>query len=193
MKTSTLLSAAISSVLLFSLPVTQADDHYTGNVSGFLGQKALYDKDWSDLDQQGSLGVIFDFKKESWPISMAVDVMVSGDIEKNGSLKDLAGTVETHLGVRKVFELSDSAFKPYIGGGIALVTASLEHQSNGDRLSKSDDSATGYWVGAGTYYAVNDHFNIGADIRFSDVEVTLFDEERKAGGAYTGISAGYHW
>jgi len=198
MKTSTILNAAISSVLLLSLSAVQAGetqpgDQYTGNISGYLGQKTLDDNDWSPLDKQGSLGVIFDFKKESWPVSIVVDLMVSGDIEENGLLKDEAGTLETHLGARKIFELSNSSFQPYIGGGVSLVTASMEHKINGNRISKSDDSATGYWVGTGMYYAVNNSFNLGFDVRYSQADVTLFDVERKAGGMHTGITAGYHW
>ncbi len=112
MKTSKILNAAISSVLLLSLSAVQAGetqqgDQFSGNVSGYLGQKTLDDKDWSKLDKQGSLGVIFDFKKESWPISIVADLIVSGDIDENGLLKDEASTLENHLGVRKIFKLTN--------------------------------------------------------------------------------------
>jgi len=198
MKTSKILNATLSSVLLLTVSAAQADgiqedNAFTGNVSGFLGQKSLEDKDWGSLDEQGSLGVISDFKKESWPVSIAVDLIVSGDVEEVGVLEDFGGSLETHLGVRKIFEISDSSFQPYIGGGASLITASIEHKISGSRVSKSDDSATGYWVGAGMYYAMNDHFNIGVDVRYSEADVTIFDVERKAGGVYSGITAGYHW
>ncbi len=198
MKTSAFTTVAISSLLLCSLSIVQADEtlkgnKFSGNVSGYLGQKSLDDKDWSKLDQQGSLGVIFDFKKESWPVSIAVDLIISGDTEENGSLEDLGGSLETHLGVRKIFEFSDSSFKPYIGGGIAIVGATMEHLNNDITTSKSDDTDTGYWVGTGMYYAVDKSFTIGADVRYSDAEVTLFGVDRKAGGVYTGLTVGYHW
>ena len=154
MKSSTFNKVAISSLLLLSLSAVQAgdsqlSDQFTGNVSGYLGQKSLDDNDWSKLDQQGSLGVIFDFKKESWPVSIAVDLIVSGDIEKTGSLKDEGGTLETHLGVRKIFKLSNSSIQPYIGGGIAIIGASIKHKNNGSITSESDDTSTGAWAGTG--------------------------------------------
>lgn len=198
MKTSKILSATLSSVLLISLSAVQADDiqesnAFTGNVSGFIGQKSLDDKDWGNLDQQGALGVISDFKKASWPVSIAVDLIVSGDVEEVGVLEDLGGSLETHLGIRKVFEITNSSFQPYVGGGASLITASIEHRVNGSKVSKSDDSATGYWVGAGMYYAMSDHFNLGVDVRYSEADLTIFDVDRKAGGVYSGITAGYHW
>ena len=198
MKSSTLNKATVASLLLLTLSAVQADetqqaDQFSGNVSGFLGQKTLDDNDWQKHDDQGAIGVIFDFKKESWPVSIATDLIVSGNVEESGTVEDMAGTVEAHLGVRKIFELSDSSFQPYIGGGIAFVSAGTERQDSGKTTSKSDDSGTGYWVGTGVYYAVNSHFNIGLDVRYSDADVTLFDVKRKAGGTYSGITAGYHW
>jgi opacity protein-like surface antigen len=198
MQTSLLSKATISSVLLLSLSAAQAGEakqgnQYSGNISVYLGKKTLDDKDWSNLDKQGSLGVISDFKKESWPFSIAVDMLVSGSTEKSGSLKDLTGSVETHLGVRKIYKLSNSSFQPYIGGGVSLITTNIEHENNGNTISKSDDSAAGYWVGTGMYYSVNNHFNLGVDVRYSQADVSLFDVERKAGGVHTGITAGYHW
>ena len=198
MKSSTFNKVTITSLLLLSLSVVQAGetqqgDQFSGNVSGYLGQKTLDDKDWSKLDQQGSLGIISDFKKESWPVSIAVDLIVSGNIEETGPLEDLGGSLETHLGVRKIFELSNSSFQPYVGGGVSFVTAGLEHKNNGKRISKDDDSAAGYWVGTGMYYAVSEHFNLGFDVRYSDADVTLFDVKRKAGGIHSGITVGYHW
>lgn len=198
MKTSLLTKATISSVLLLSLSAVQAGetlqgDQFSGHVSGYIGHKSLNDKDWSELDQQGSLGIIFDIKQENWPVSIAVDLIVSGDTEKIGSEEDLAGSLETHLGVRKIFELSNSSIQPYIGGGVAFIAASIELENNGKTVSKSDDNATGYWVGTGMYYSMNNHFNIGVDVRYSQADVTLFDIDRKAGGIHSGITAGLHW
>jgi hypothetical protein len=34
---------------------------------------------------------------------------------------------------------------------------------------------------------------IGLDLRYSEAEVTLFDEDREAGGFRTGVTVGYHW
>ena len=198
MKSSTFNKVTITSLLLLSLSVVQAGetqqgDQFSGNVSGYLGQKTLDDKGWSKLDKQGSLGVIFDFKKESWPVSIAVDLIVSGDIEETGLLKDEGSTLETHLGVRKIFRLSNSSVRPYIDGGLAIIGATLRHKNNGTITSKDDDTSTGAWAGAGMYYSVNKHLNLGFDVRYSQADVTIFNVERKAGGIHSGITVGYHW
>ena len=98
MKISTFSKAAISSLLLVSLSAVQAaevsqDDKFTANLSGYLGQKALDDKDWGTLDGQGALGVTFDFKKQSWPVSIVVGLVASGDVEETGALKTEAYTI----------------------------------------------------------------------------------------------------
>jgi hypothetical protein len=63
MKTRTINTAVASALLLTSLSLAHADDatgsnNFTGNVSGYIGQKSLDDKDWGELDSQGTLGMI---------------------------------------------------------------------------------------------------------------------------------------
>lgn len=198
MKSSTFNKVTITSLLLLSLSAVQADgtqqgDQFSGNVSGYLGQKSLDDKGWSELDEQGSLGVISDFKKGSWPVSIAIDLIVSGNIEEAGSLEELGGTLETHFGVRKIFKLSNSSIQPYIGGGLAIIGASIKNKNNGSITSESDDTSTGAYAGAGMYYSMSEHLNLGFDVRYSQADVTIFDVERKAGGLHSGITIGYHW
>ena len=203
MKTRTINAAPIytaiaSALLLTSLSLAHADeatgsDNFTGNISGYIGQKSLDDKDWDKLDRQESLGMIFDFKKQSWPVSIVLDVFVSGDEDKDGGIKTEGGTLETDIGVRKIFELSGSSIRPYIGGGIAIIGATVENSSGGSITSEDDDTATGAWIGGGMYYAATESLNIGLDLRYSEAEVTLFDEDREAGGFRTGVTVGYHW
>jgi len=136
--------------------------------------------------------VIADFGKQSWPVSIAADLIFSATVHESGVIEDTGGTVETHLGARKIFILENSSFRPYVGGGVALVNAILENENAGVTVD-DDDRAVGAWFGAGTYYAVTPSFNIGLDVRYSKAEVTLFDKEREAGGLNAGITAGYHW
>ncbi len=203
MKTRTISKTIISTLLLTSLSFAQVNvqageetgnDDFTGNISGVLGQKSLDDKDWGKLDSQGSVGMILDFKKKSWPVSIAVDVIIAGTEERQGDVKTEGGTLETDIGVRKIFEISGSSFKPYIGGGVALIAADVRNRKDGRSGSlQDDDTVVGTWVGGGLYYAATEQFNIGLDLRYSQGEVTLFDEDLEAGGFHTGISAGYHW
>jgi opacity protein-like surface antigen len=193
---STITSTAVSTLLFMAMPDAHADntqtDSWTGNVSGYAGHKSVDDEDWPNLDSQTSVGVISDFRKQSWPVSIAADLIFSADVHESGVEEDTGGTAEAHLGARKIFALDNSSFRPYVGGGIALVTALLENDNAGVTVD-DDDRAVGAWVGAGTYYAVTPGFNLGLDVRYSKAEVTLFDKEREAGGLNAGITAGYHW
>ncbi len=193
---STITSTALSTLLFMAMPAAYADDTqadgWTGNVSGYLGHKSVDDDDWPNLDSQGSVGVISDFGKRSWPVSIAADLIFAGTVHESGVNEDTGGTIEMHLGARKVFAMQNSSFRPYVGGGVALVTAILENENAGVMVD-DDDNTVGAWVGAGTYYAVTPSFNLGLDVRYSKAEVTLFDKEREAGGLNAGITAGYHW
>jgi len=193
---STITSTALSTLLFMAMPAAYADDTqtdgWTGNVSGYVGHKSVDDKDWPNLDSQGSVGVISDFGKQSWPVSIAADLLFAGTVHESGVNEDTGGTMEIHLGARKIFTLQNSSFRPYVGGGAALVSAMLENENAGVAV-EDDDTVVGAWVGAGTYYAVTPSFNIGVDVRYSKAEVTLFDKEREAGGLNAGITAGYHW
>lgn len=193
---STITSTAVSTLLFMAMHGAHADDtrtdNWTGNVSGYAGHKSVDDEDWPNLDSQTSVGIISDFRKQSWPVSIAADLIFSADVHESGVEEDTGGTAEAHLGARKIFTLDKSSFRPYVGGGIALVTALLENENAGVTVD-DDDRAVGAWVGAGTYYAVTPSFNLGLDVRYSKAEVTLFDKEREAGGLNAGITAGYHW
>ena len=198
MKTRTINAAIASALLLTSLSIAHAgdatgSDDFTGNISGYIGQKSLDDDDWGDIDRQGSLGIMFDFKKQSWPVSIAVDVIVSGNEHDEDGIKTEGGSLELDLGVRKIFDLSNSSIRPYIGGGIALIGAGARTKVGGSTISDEDDTGTGAWIGGGMYYAATKSLNIGLDLRYSQAEVTLLDEDVEAGGFHTGITVGYHW
>jgi opacity protein-like surface antigen len=192
----TITRTALSALLFMAVPAAYANDTqsdaWTGNVSAYLGHKNVSDKDWPNLDSQGSIGVISDFKKESWPVSIAADLIVSGTENNSGINKTTGGSAEIHLGVRKIFTLQSSSFKPYIGGGVALISAGLEKKTAGVTVD-DDDSALGAWVGVGGYYAVTKNISLGLDVRYSNAEVTLFNEKRDTGGVNAGMTVGYHW
>ena len=86
--------------------------------------------DWPDLDTHFAMGVIFDIKKDSWPISIALDVMDTGDKHKHDGMEDLGHTTEFQFGVRKIFMNQHSKIQPYIGGGVSFMSAELEIKNN---------------------------------------------------------------
>lgn len=125
-------------------------------------------------------------KKKSWPVSLIYDLIGSGEVIENGVLKDEAYTVENHLGIRKTFELESSKIRPYVGGGITLVSAEIKNKS-GTSTVKDDDTGAGWLV------SINDSFNIGFDARYSEADVTIFNRDIKAGGMHYAATASYHW
>lgn len=187
----TLKSFVIATSLLLASPITNADE-WSGHITGYLGLKTMNSSDWPDIDTHFSMGPIFDIKKDSWPISIALDLMDTGSEHEHGGLKDLAHTTEYHLGVRKVLMNQDSKIQPYIGGGVSYMYAELEYQEISSTRTQ-DDTDVGIWIGAGMYYEINPSFVLGLDVRYSHGEVTLFDQERKAGGIYTGVMVGYQF
>ncbi|MFW2438048.1 MAG: outer membrane protein [Arenicellales bacterium] len=193
---STITSTALSTLLFMAMPAAHADDTqaggWTGNISGYVGHKSVDDDDWPNLNSQRSAGVISDFRKQSWPVSIAADLISAAEVHEDGANEDTGGTMELHLGARKIFTLENTSFRPYVGGGLAIISASLENENAGVTVD-DEDTAFGAWIGAGTYYAVTPSFNLGMDVRYTKAEVTLFDQDREAGGLNVGITAGYHW
>ena len=187
----TLKNLTILVLLLLITSVTKANE-LSGHISGYIGMKAMNSGDWPDLDRHFSMGVIFDIKKDSWPISIVLDVTDTGGKHKHGGLEDLGHTTELHFGIRKIFINQNSRIQPYVGGGVSSIYAEQEFEVN-NVSTEEDDSTVGIWLGAGMYYEMNPKFVLGLDVRYSDGEVTLFDEDLNAGGLYTGVTGGYQF
>lgn len=193
MKKLTILTVLLS----LNASVVSASE-YSANVNLSLGNNKMSSADWGEGNSQGSVGLITDFKMDSWPVNIAVDGFVSGsgdftadnDKDKKGKLK--ASSAELHLGVRKIWDFSNTKFSPYVGGGLSFATGSLDRKVNGEKENDSD-SAVGTWLGTGVYWRPVDNFNVGADLRYSKVDLKLHGDNIKAGGLRTGIFIGYNW
>jgi len=92
---------AIAMLLLMTTSMTKADE-LSGHISGFIGLKFMNSSDWPNINTHFSMGFIFDIKKESWPISIALTLMDTGSKHKHDGMKELAHTTEYHFGVRKI-------------------------------------------------------------------------------------------
>ena len=185
---SNLKTVAATMLLLMSASLTQAYE-WSGHVGILAGGKILDDSDWPDLDKHYSLGFITDVKESSWPISMALDLMDTGGKYDHDGMEDLGHTTEIHLGVRKIFLDQHGKMQPYIGGGVAFISAEQEYEMLNIK-TKEDDSTVGGWLGVGTYYAVSPRFVLGLDVRYSHGEVTLFGQDRDAGGVHVYVTGG---
>ena len=138
-----------------------------------------------------------DFKKKEWPISIALDFLHSegdgSDYEPfSGLYIDMdAETTEFNAGIRKIWE-QYAKIRPYIGGGLAFISAEAKGSAMGYTVS-DDDRAVGLWINGGVYWTLSASFNIGLDLRYSIAEVTVFDVDAEAGGVHAGLLLGYHW
>lgn len=182
---------AIAMMLLLITPMTNADD-WSGHIGVFAGLKTMNSSDWPDIENHNALGVMFDIKKDSWPVSIALDFIDTGGKSEHDGMTDLGHTTEIQLGVRKIFLKQDSKILPYIGGGVSFMYAQQEYEVN-NITTTEDDGAVGAWIGAGMYYEINPSFVLGLDARYSYGKVTLFNEERDAGGLFAGITGGYQF
>jgi opacity protein-like surface antigen len=191
-------SAALIAILLISNGPLSAEE-FTGNFSGFIGNKSLDKNEWQNTDSQGTFGIITDIKKKSWPVSIAVDAFLSIGKDDNQPLDTTdntpdfdASTGALHLGVRKIWNIEGSSFSPYFGGGIAYNSGSQERIIDETKEDQSD-TAMGSWIGTGVYWRPSKHLNIGFDLRYSQADINLFAKEVDAGGLQSGLFIGYHW
>ena len=192
---------AVSSVIAGLLASSPAHADATGNVNFFVGQKSLSSSDWEPVEKQGEFGAVMSFGQKTWPVSIAVDVLVSTDDQDAfdpfiGNYTLTGTTYEVDFGVRKVW--GKARTRPYIGAGLALLGASAEIESGGASID-GDDSAVGFWADAGIFWRLGSHFNLGLDVRYSDADVDLdfgsglVATDVGAGGFSYGLLLGFGW
>ncbi len=188
-------SVVLFIALFLAMPVTSAyaqnSSAWTGNVNIFAGYKNLDEDDWDPLDKQTELGIGVDFKQDGWPVSATVGYLRSSDDDSEMGIDIEGKTSELYLGVRKIWDTSPQ-LRPFVGGGLALVSAEMEAAALGIKVS-DDDSGIGFWLSGGAYLTVSGSFNIGAELRYSKASVTLFNTDVEAGGVHYGLLLGYHW
>ena len=189
---SSALAASLLALTLTASSAAVAADNWSGGVNIMLGAKGLDDNDWGVNDSQGAIGVMTHFKRNDWPVSIAIDVYGAGDTDGSGTNKREGYTGGLHAGVRKIWDFEGKNIHPFISGGIASIGA---EQRRGDGASqvKQDDSAVGLWVSGGAYWTLGDMWNIGLETRYTQAEVTLFGQDVEAGGVYTGLLLGLNW
>lgn len=171
--------------LFFS--VAAAQNSTTGNVNVLLGNKTLDSADWAPWDSQGEFGILIDVAGPTWPVAIAIDLLGSADEH----LGITVSTSELDLGVRKVFDLTGSSLHPYLGGGLALITARIQDDWFGGEIH---DDGTGIWLSGGFFVTLGESFNLGLELRHSAANVDFGTPySADAGGSHAGVLLGYHW
>ena len=114
----------LTTVLILTSSTTLATV-YTGHIGGLVGVKLMDSDDWPELDTHFAMGILFDIKRDSWPISVALDIFDTGDKYEYNGMKDQSHTTEYHLGVRKIYMIQHSKIQPYLEGGVSIIYAEL--------------------------------------------------------------------
>ncbi|MCP4632169.1 MAG: hypothetical protein GY855_04530, partial [candidate division Zixibacteria bacterium] len=169
------------------VPLSAGCEEWTGNAGFLVGTKQLDDDDWEPIDKHDELGIMVDFSKKKWPVSIAIDVFRSSDEDNFLGISVEGSTSELCLGIRKTWG-TDNSIRPFLGAGLAIISAEFELEWLDD-----DDSAVGIWLGGGVYWTLNKECNLGLVVRYSDAEVTLFNVDGEAGGTHLGLIWGLHW
>ncbi|PLX42557.1 MAG: hypothetical protein C0608_02720 [Deltaproteobacteria bacterium] len=196
MKIKALLLSMIIAVSFFAAPKASyaLDDYW--NVSILLGSKEMDESDWEPLESHGEFGLMTDYKGTGWPLSMAIDLYVSASDEKTfydssvGYFDVSVTTSELNFGVRKHFA-EDQRFRPFVGGGIGLMTVEIDTESQYGYGGDESDTALGVWLDGGFSFSVTETFNIGLRLGYSSADVDINGYEADAGGTHLGFFLGW--
>ncbi len=188
-----MLAAALAAAILGGAAGARAEG-WKGDANILLAGKHLDNGDWGPTDSQGEIGLITNWQGPQWPVALAADFLASShdaSISRDGFTEQRAHTSELDLGVRKIWR-PDARIRPFVGGGLGLLSATIERTGPFGRIS-DDDSGAGLWLDGGVFWTLSQAFNLGFDARLSGANVHLFGVDRNAGGLSLGVMAGYHW
>ena len=95
------------------------------------------------------------------------------------------------VGARKYWDPVE-AVSVFVGGGIAIGGGAFGIDTD---LGDSSDSGwgTGIWLDTGVVFKLDNVINLGVELKYSFLPVTIFDTDVNAGGVQFGLVMGYHW
>ncbi|MBU1171349.1 MAG: outer membrane beta-barrel protein [Proteobacteria bacterium] len=180
---------------LFYLPAHA--DGSSNNINLMLGQKQLESDDWeSPYDEQGEFGILCDFRGENWPVSLALEFLGSAKDDTEDGLTVTGSTTEICIGLKKIWETDNTRVRPFVGFGLASITAKIEGEYEGITAS-TEETGVGFYISGGVLFTLTEHFNLGFIARFSKANVTFenqyVESDIEAGGSHAGILVGFHW
>jgi len=174
-----------------------------GNANFTIGQRDL-GSDWDPLDGQLMFGAVVDWGADDWPVHLAWGLNVSADTQDNvygSSVEFTAAYAELSFGVLWL-PIKDKPIRPYLGAGIAGVSAAYEAEAFGVSID-DDDQDFGYYLNGGVYWRLGPRFNLGVDLRYgggTEFDFTFpfedeFEETFRADGGYFAYSLllGFGW
>ncbi|HNY64486.1 MAG TPA: hypothetical protein PKM41_03550 [Deltaproteobacteria bacterium] len=181
----------VATGLVLSSGLSFAAGGWTGNLNLTLGGKYLDDDDWDPVENQGELGISLDFRERHWPVNLYLALLGSAAEDTVRGIDVEGSTSELRFGVRKIFD-ADRVVRPFIGGGLAFISAEMEGELGGVSVS-DDDSGVGLFISGGIYFTLEKAFNLGVEVGYSAAKVDFLGVEGEAGGAHAALLLGYHW
>lgn len=176
-----------------------AGEEWNGNLNFGLGSKKMSAADWSPGESQGEFGIQLDFGRNEWPLNLAIDLLGAGaenkDLSSGTTLE--TSTSEFAVGVRKNWDMS--GFHPFVGGGLAVVSFTVEETQSG---LACEGGGMGVWLGLGGYFTFGERYNIGAqyrqtkaDIKAGDIDCNFpaIPQQLDADASHLGLIFGFHW
>jgi opacity protein-like surface antigen len=148
----------------------------------YLGGRALDESDWSPVEDQPVIGMEFVHEGHDSLVGFEVALFGSQKTKEDavGAIDVTGSTGEISAGIRKTFLKDGSRFHPYIGGGVALISARFEGAVSGSS-AKDDDTSGALYMHGGVDFDVSPSFMIGLDLRFlGGSDITLFGENGSA-------------
>jgi hypothetical protein len=180
---------------LFFVCTPARGDDWTGNASLMLGGLSLKNSSWWPAEKQNVAGIQFDVGQADWPLNLAVNVLGgSGEgviFAPGGQTTVVSRTGELDLGARGIWAPT-KRLRPYLGGGVAFVNATMELDTAAGRSTYSD-GGVGIWLDCGVYVTLRDAFNVGLDFRISGANIHLDGQDTSTNNGALSLIAGYHF
>ena len=208
-------------ILTFLLiPSVTLAGELTGNCNLLYGYRYMDEGDWNPVEDQTEFGISLDSKIPNWPVSIVWEILYSEEkVHVSDRVIPFGETYPTYfyvdideyaLGIRKNISLQHN-INVFFGGGVSIISVRVAYNNESfprgpgglssssvagqdvDEAIFDEDSTFGFWVSAGLYVTLAEHYNIGIQTRWSKADVTLFDEDADAGGLHGLLFIGYHW
>lgn len=169
----------------------------SGNLNFVVGTRNIDtgEDDFDEVEDQTAFGVNWDFKTGDLPFNWVVGFHLSGE-EENVDLGGFTGDVSTsliELSFGPVWIWETGSARPYVGGGLSYIQASLDVDIGPVEFDEDDQSPAAYLDG-GIYWRLGEVFNLGVGARI--VEGSSFDlggEDFEADYQQAHILFGWGW
>lgn len=156
-----------------------------------LGQRRLDEDDWEPLDEQAAVGFQYAQQSNGAPVGFEVGLLLSFDDDTISGVDVEAAVGELYAGVHRSFGSSASSVRPYVGAGLALISAEIEGSSGGTSVD-DDDSSPGIYAHGGVAFQAGSNFRFGIDLRLlTGTDIDLFGVSGDADYVQLGLFLGF--